>query len=106
MPGGSADDRDVGNYHDMSTARLTWLVLDRLVPTGEEADARAALIARDPELQRLVDTGTLTEEQAIASLRARELRHRDPDHSIIWMRPLTAFLVFVFLVFLAVTLLS
>jgi len=75
----------------MSTDRLTWVVLDRLVPTDDEARARAALISRDQELQRLVDIGALSQEQAIATLRARQLRYRDPDDSVLWMRrPLIA----------------
>jgi hypothetical protein len=97
----------VGNYDEMSTARLTWLVLDRLVPVDEESYARAALIARDPELQALVSRGVISEEQAIATLRARESRHRDPDDSIIWIRqPLAACGVLLFLVFLVLTLLG
>jgi len=91
----------------MNTDRLTWVVLDRLVPTDEEACARAALIARDPELQRLVDIGALSQEQAIATLRARQLRHRDPDDSVIWMRrPLVAAFVLIALLFLAVSIFS
>ena len=105
--GGSADDRGVGNYDEMSTARLTWLVLDRLVPSEEEAYARAELIARDPELQTLVERGVVTEDQAIATLRARELRHRDPDDSVIWIRqPLAVCLALFFLLFLAVSILG
>jgi hypothetical protein len=91
----------------MSTDRLTWLVLDRLIPTDEEAYARAALIARDPELQSLVDQGIITADQAIATLRAREDRYRDPDDSVIWMRqPLAAGLTLLFLAFLAVALIA
>jgi hypothetical protein len=71
----------------MSTARLTWVVLDRLVPPDDEATARAALIARDPELQSMVTQGILTEDQAIATIRVREPRHRDPDSSTIWASP-------------------
>jgi hypothetical protein len=90
----------------MSTDRLTWVVLDRLVPTDEEGLARAALIARDAELQRLVDIGALTEEQAIATLRARQLRYRDPDDSVIWMRqPLVASVVLILALLLVVTIL-
>jgi hypothetical protein len=69
----------VGNYDEMSTARLTWLVLDRLVPSDEEAAARAALIARDPELHSLVTQGTLSEDDALEALRARQ-RTRYGDH--------------------------
>ena len=45
----------------MTTARLTWLVLDRLVPTSEEAYARAALIARDPDLHSHLTQGIISE---------------------------------------------
>jgi cytochrome c-type biogenesis protein CcmH/NrfG len=83
----------VGNYVEMSTARLTWVVLDRLVPPDDEATARAALIARDPELQSLVTQGILTEDQAIATIRAREPRHRDPDQSTIWATPGAALVI-------------
>ena len=94
----------MGNYDEMSTARLTWLVLDRLVPPDEEAYARAALIARAPELHALVTRGDITEDQAIATLRARELRHRDPDDSVVWIRrPLAVGLGLLFLLLLAVT---
>ena len=104
---GSADDFEVGNYDELSTARLTWLVLDRLVPDGEEEKARAALIARDAELHNLVELGVITQEQAIATLRARELRHRDPDDSVIWIRqPVTVCLAFFLLLFLAVSILG
>src|SRR5437660_12796080 len=72
---GNADDRYVGNYDEMSTARLTWVVLDRLVPPDDEATARAALIARDPELRSLVLRGVLTEDEAVAALRSREGRY-------------------------------
>ena len=95
------------DYDEMSTDRLTWVVLDRLVPIDEEGLARAALIARDPDLQRLVDIGALSQEQAIATLRARQLRYRDPDDSIVWMRqPVVAGLTLLLLLFLAVTLLT
>ena len=94
-------------YEDMSTARLTWLVLDRLVPDEEASFARAALIARDPELRGLVDRGIVTEEQAIATLRARELRHRDPDDSVIWIRqPLAVCVALLLLLFVAVSILG
>ena len=97
----------MGNYDEMSTDRLTWVVLDRLVPTDEEDHARAALIARDPDLQRLVDIGALSQEQAIATLRARQLRYRDPDDAVVWMRqPLVAGLALLFLLVLAVSILT
>jgi len=97
----------VGDYDDLSTARLTWLVLDRLVPDGEEDKARAALIARDPELKNLVELGVITQDQAIATLRARELRHRDPDESVIWIRqPVAVCAALVFLLFLVVSILG
>ena len=97
----------MGDYDDLSTARLTWLVLDRLVPVGEEDKARAALIARDPELKNLVELGVITQDQAIATLRARELRHRDPDESVIWIRqPVAVCAALVFLLFLVVSILG
>ena len=97
----------MGNYEELSTARLTWLVLDQLVPPGEEEKARAALIARDPELRTLVERGVITQDQAIATLRARELRHRDPDESVIWIRqPVAVCIGLALLVFLAVSILS
>jgi hypothetical protein len=65
----------VGNYDEMSTARLTWVVLDRLVPSDEVAEARAALIARDPELQSLVAQGVMSDTEAIAALRSRQTRY-------------------------------
>lgn len=90
----------------MSTDRLTWLVLDRLVPTADEAYARSALIARDSELQSLVDQGIISEDQAIATLRARQIRYRDPDDSVIWIRqPLVVCLPLMFLLLLVVTVL-
>ena len=95
----------MGNYDEMSTARLTWVVLDRLVPPDDEAIARAALIARDPELQSLVTQGTITEDQAIATIRAREPRHRDPDRSTIWASPGAGLVVVLLLVAFVVALL-
>ena len=69
----------VGNYDEMTTARLTWVVLDRLVPADEEADARAALIARDPELASLVRRGVMTEADALETLRLRQTRYGDDE---------------------------
>ncbi|HEY4410983.1 MAG TPA: hypothetical protein VGO87_13975 [Acidimicrobiia bacterium] len=60
----------------MSTARLTWVVLDRLVPSDDEAAARAALIARDPELAIGVATGAVSEDEAIETLRRRQGGYR------------------------------
>ena len=65
----------MGNYDEMSTARLKWLVLDRIVPRDEEAYARAALIARDPEIHSLVNQGLLTEEQAVEAIRTGQTRY-------------------------------
>jgi hypothetical protein len=97
----------VGNYEELSTARLTWLVLDRLVPAGEEEKARAALIARDPELSALFERGLISEDQAIATLRTRELRHRDPDDAVIWIRqPVAVCCALILLLFVAVSLLG
>lgn len=96
----------MGNYDEMSTARLTWVVLDRLVPPDEESIARAALIARDPELQSMVSQGILTEDQAIATIRVREPRHRDPDSGTIWASPWPVVLVLLLLAWLVVSLLG
>lgn len=87
----------MGNYDEMSTARLTWLVLDRLVPTDEEAYARAALIARDPEIQSLVNQGLLSEANAIEALRTRQRRYGDAegfigDRAVLLMKRLATFL--------------
>ena len=90
----------------MSTPRLTWVVLDRLVPPDDEAIARAALIARDPELQSMVSQGILTEDQAIATIRVREPRHRDPDSSTIWASPWPVVLALLLLAWLVVSLLG
>jgi hypothetical protein len=95
-----------GQYEEMSTARLTWVVLDRLVPADEESIARAALIARDPELQSMVSQGILTEDQAIATIRVREPRHRDPDSSTIWASPWPVVLLLLLLAWLVVSLLG
>ena len=59
-------------YDEMSTARLTWVVLDRLVPPGDEDRARASLIARDPGLASRVATGVLSPSEAIDELRRRQ----------------------------------
>ena len=55
----------MGNYDEFDTARLTWVVVDRLVPPDDEPAARRALIARDPELRSLVLRGMLSEEEAV-----------------------------------------
>jgi hypothetical protein len=75
----------------MTTARLTWLVLDRIVPNDEEAYARAALIARDPKLHSLVSQGLLSEDQAIQELRSRQLRYGGAegligDRIVLWTK--------------------
>jgi hypothetical protein len=89
----------------MSTARLTWVVLDRLVPSDEESTARAALIARDPELQSMVTQGIITEDQAIATIRVREPRHKDPDQSTIWASPGATLAIGLLLVIVVISLL-
>ena len=86
----------MGNYDEMSTARLKWLVLDRIVPRDEEAYARAALIARDPEIQSLVNQGILTEDQAVDAIRTRQTRYGDDegiigDRFVVWARRLATF---------------
>ena len=83
----------MGNYDEMSTARLTWLVLDRIVPADDEAYARAALIARDPELQSLVSQGTITEQQALETIRSRQPRYGGSegfigDRCVLWAKRL------------------
>lgn len=65
----------MGNYDELDTARLTWVVLDRLVPPDDESAARAALVDRDPELRSLVTRGRLTEDEALEILRARQSRY-------------------------------
>ncbi|HEV7861307.1 MAG TPA: hypothetical protein VGR20_01365 [Acidimicrobiia bacterium] len=65
----------MGNYDEMTTARLTWVVLDQLVPSDDAAGAQAELIARDPELQSLVAQGALSEDEAIGRLRERQGRY-------------------------------
>jgi hypothetical protein len=82
----------VGHYDEMTTARLKWVVLDRLVPNEDVAAAKAALIARDTELQSLVAQGVMSEDEAIAAFRAREGRHRDPERSIVWVTVVVLFL--------------
>ena len=82
----------MGNYDEMSTARLKWLVLDRIVPGDEEAYARAALIARDPELQSRVSQGILTAEQALEAIRT-QTRYGDDegmigDRLVLWAKRL------------------
>lgn len=86
----------VGNYDEMSTARLKWLVLDRIVPPDEEPHACAALIARVPEIQSLVLRGVLTEEQALAAIRTGQSRYGDDegfigDRFVMWVRRLATF---------------
>jgi hypothetical protein len=77
----------VGNYDEMSTARLTWVVLDRLVPSDEVAAARRALIARDPELQSLVVQGVMSETEAIEALRSRQTRFGGTTPGLGGVRP-------------------
>jgi len=86
----------VGNYDEMSTARLKWLVLDRIVPSDEEAYARAALIARDPEIHSLVNQGILSEEQAVEAIRTGQTRYGDDegmigDRFVRWVKRLATF---------------
>ena len=97
----------MGNYDEMSTARLTWLVLDRLVPTDEEAYARAALIARDPELHSLVLQGIITEHQAIETIRSGQRRYGHyegliGDRCVLWAKRLASVFGGSFFVWLAV----
>jgi hypothetical protein len=77
----------VGNYDELDTARLTWVVLDRLVPPDDESAARAALIDRDPELRSLVTRGVLDEAEALEILRTRHSRYGPGGGSA---RPLSA----------------
>jgi hypothetical protein len=102
-PVGSADNRRVGNYDEMSTARLTWVVLDRLVPAGDEATARAALIARDPKLASLVARGVLSEHEAIETLRLREAPHRGSGGRAPLIAPALVLLVLIGVAWLVVT---
>ena len=97
----------MGNYDEMSTARLKWLVLDRIVPKDEEAYARAALIARDPEIQSLVNQGLMTEQQAVEAIRTGQTRYGDDegligDRLVIWARRVATFLGGSFFAFLVV----
>jgi hypothetical protein len=97
----------VGNYDEMSTARLKWLVLDRIVPSDEEAYARAALIARDSEIQSLVNQGMLTEDEAIEALRTGQTRYGDDegligDRLVLWAKRLATFFGGSFFAFLVV----
>jgi len=86
----------VGNYDEMSTARLRWLVLDRIIPTDEEPYARAALIARDPEIQSLVNQGLMSEEQALEAIRTGQTRYGDDegmigDRLVVWVKRAATF---------------
>ena len=104
---GGADNRHVGNYDEMNTARLTWLVLDRLVPTDEEAHARAALIARDPKLHSLVTQGIITEAQALETIRSRQGRYGNyegfiGDRFVLWAKRLAGAFGGSFIVWLAI----
>ena len=95
----------MGNYDEMSTARLKWLVLDRIVPKDEEAYARAALIARDPEIQSRVNQGLMTEEQAVAAIKTSQTRYGDDegfigDRLVLWTRRVATFLGGSFFAFL------
>jgi hypothetical protein len=95
----------VGNYDEMSTARLKWLVLDRIVPKDEEAYARAALIARDPEIQSLVNQGLMTEEQAVNAIKTGQTRYGEDegfigDRLVLWTRRVATFLGGSFFAFL------
>jgi hypothetical protein len=95
LPVRRAENGKVGNYDEMTTARLTWLVLDRLVPTDEEAYARAALIARDPELHSMVSQGLMSEREAIEALRSRQFRYGNAegligDRMVLWVKRMAA----------------
>jgi hypothetical protein len=97
----------VGSYDEMSTARLRWLVLDRIVPSDEEAYARAALIARDPEINSLVNQGILSEEQALEAIRTGQTRYGDDegmigDRLVLWVRRLGTFLGGTFFAWIAI----
>ena len=97
----------MGIYDEMSTARLTWLVLDRLVPAHEEAYARAALVARDPELHSLLSQGIISEHQAIETIRSRQLRYGNDegfigDRCVLWAKRLAGVFGGSFLAWLAI----
>jgi hypothetical protein len=81
----------------MSTARLTWVVLDRLVPSDQVADAKAALIARDPELSSYVAQGIMSLDEAVEAFRSRQSRYGDARRPIPWVVP-TALLFLVGLI--------
>ena len=85
----------MGNYDEMTTARLTWVVLDRLVPPDDEAAARAALIARDRDLANRVATGMLTPSEAIDEFRRRQPHYgpAGPDTAIRTLAGLVAVLL-------------
>ena len=97
----------MGNYDEMSTARLRWLVLDRIIPQDEEAYARAALIARDPEIQSLVNQGLMTEEEALEAIRTGQTRYGDDegilgDHLVLWVKRAATFLGGTFFAWIAI----
>jgi hypothetical protein len=86
----------VGNYDELDTARLTWVVVDRLVPPDDESAARAALIARDPELRSLVLRGMLSEEEAVevfAERRGRRAARRRLTPAVVLLVLLAIWLV-------------
>ena len=97
----------MGNYDEMSTARLRWLVLDRIVPRDEESYARAALIARDPEIQSLVKQGILSEDQALEAIRTGQTRYGDAegligDRLVLWVKRLGTFFGGTFFAWIAI----
>jgi hypothetical protein len=107
LPVRRAENRNVGNYDEMSTARLKWLVLDRIVPTDEEAYARAALIARDPEIQSLVSQGLMSEEQALEMIRTGQTRYGDDeavigDRLVLWIKRAATFFAGTFFAWIAI----
>ena len=90
-----AEKRTVGHYDELTTARLTWVVLDRLVPTEDEAAARTALIARDPELRSLVSQGIMSEREALEAIRASQRRYGSTegavgDRLVLWAKRVAA----------------